>query len=127
MHPDLKEIEEAAAGLLFISESDHPLETVELKGTGVEEELRSIAGKPAMDFEKITLEHFFRNMTKVYPGESKEQAGRARRFSQLQHLLKNRLKNVMVYRIGSIQVDAFIIGQLNDGKYGGLRTKLVET
>jgi hypothetical protein len=45
----------------------------------------------------------------------------------LQELLKQKLKDVQVYRIGSIQIDVFIIGQMKDGGYGGLRTKVVET
>ena len=36
-------------------------------------------------------------------------------------------KGVLVYRIGEVRVDAFIIGKLPDGFYGGLRTKVVET
>ena len=74
-----------------------------------------------------TLDYFFRNMVKIYPGVAEEQQGKAQDFLKLRELLKLKLREVKVYRTGSIQIDAFIIGQLHDGSYGGLRTKLIET
>ena len=128
MNKDLQQIKEASNGLLFLSESDHPLEVVELKSNDIEKEIRQFALKPADTvIEKQTVDYFFRNMVKTYPGYSGEQLTTAQRFLKLQELLKQKLKDAQVYRIGTIQVDAFIIGQLHDGTFGGLRTKLIET
>ena len=80
-----------------------------------------------MPVETQTVDYFFRNMVKTYPGYSEEQQATAQRFLKLQELLRQKLKDAQVYRIGSIQIDAFIIGRLQDGSYGGLRTKLIET
>jgi hypothetical protein len=41
--------------------------------------------------------------------------------------LKENLSDIHVYRVGSIQIDAYIIGKLKSGKYAGLKTRLVET
>ena len=128
MHKDLQEIADAAEGLVFMSESDHPFEVVQLKSKKVEKEIKQLAQKSAdTTMETQTVDYFFRNMVKTYPGYSADQQETAERFLKLRELLKQKLKEVQVYRLGSIQVDAFIIGKLQDGSYGGLRTKLIET
>jgi len=128
MHKDLQEIVEASSGLLYISESDHPFDVVELKSNDVEKEIRQMAQKPGdTPLEKQTVDYFFRNMVKTYPGYSAEQQVTVQRFLKLQELIKQKLAGTQVYRIGSIQVDAFLIGKLQNGSYGGLRTKLIET
>ena len=128
VHKELLQIQEASNGLLFLSESDHPFEMVELKSNDIEKEVRQLALKPADSvIEKQTVDYFFRNMVKTYQGYSQEQLATAQKFLKLQELVKQKLKDAQVYRIGTIQVDAFIIGQLHDGTIGGLRTKLIET
>jgi hypothetical protein len=42
-------------------------------------------------------------------------------------VLKQELAGLKVYRVGSVQVDAYIIGKTADGKLGGLKTVLIET
>lgn len=127
MHPDLKKIEEAASGLLFLSESEYPFTIFQLEEGNVESRLRELSGKPDAKMETVTAEYFFRNMVKVYPGYSKEQTETARRFAELQNRIHEILTSPAVYRIGSVQVDVFITGKLSDGRYGGLRTMVVET
>jgi Nuclease A inhibitor-like protein len=128
MHKDLEQLAAASRGLLYISESDHPFEVVDLKSNDVEKEIRQLAQKPGDTIMQTqTVDYFFRNMVKTYPGYSEDQRNSAQRFLTLQELIKQKLSGVQVYRIGAIQVDAYIIGKLHDGKYGGLRTKLIET
>lgn len=79
------------------------------------------------EVEKLSLDHFFRNMTRTYPRSTQEELASAEKFQRLADLLKTRLEDVSVYRIGKIQVKAFIIGRLDDGNYAGLSTSLVET
>lgn len=127
MNPILTDIKKASDGLLFISESEHPLEKITfLKPAGaVADYLKSISDKnnntPA---ETQTLEYFFRNMTRVNEGDDK---ATAERFKALETILKQKLKNIQVYRIGSVEVQAFIVGELPDGSYAGLKTLLIET
>jgi hypothetical protein len=45
----------------------------------------------------------------------------------LQQVLEEELTDICVYRIGSIQIDAFILEKLKNGNYGGLHTKAIET
>jgi hypothetical protein len=128
MNTQLDQIQKAAEGLLFMSESDYPFEAVQftLNSSTLEQQLQAIAQKE-LPIEQQSLEYFFRNAIKEYPEANEPQKQTARRFQTLQELLKSELKGAQVYRIGEIQIDAFIIGQLKDGTYGGLRTKLIET
>jgi hypothetical protein len=129
MNIAIQEIQEAAAGLMFISESDFPFEAIHLAPrSSIETELLQLVNKPAGTVvEKTTLDYFFRNMTRIDPNASSQQQSTARRFKQLHEILKTKLTDVQVWRIGTIQIDAFIIGRLSDGSYAGLRTKLIET
>src|SRR5215218_9347349 len=122
MNKDLQQIQEASAGLLFISESDQPFEVVGFKSNEIESEIRKAVQKPAATpIEEQAVDYFFRNMVKTYPGYSREQEATALRFLKLKELLRQKLNDPRVYRIGSIQVDAFILGKLQDGTIGGLR------
>lgn len=128
MNPQLENLQKASDGLLFMSESDYPFEVVafSLENNTIDEQLQTIAQKN-QPVEHQSLEYFFRNAIKEYPGASESQKESAHQFQALQEALKNELKDVQVYRLGQVQIDAFIIGQLKDGSYGGLRTKLIET
>lgn len=128
MNPIITEIKNAADGLMFISESDNPFEVISFDkpGSKVADHLKTLVKiAPDADPEIQTPEYFFRNMTRVNDGGDNKIS--AERFKALQSLLQHKLKNVQVYRFGTVQVHAFIIGELPDGSYDGLRTLLIET
>jgi hypothetical protein len=128
MHSQLQSIKEASEGLLFMSESDHPFEVIhfELANNTIEQHIQALAKKDN-PIEQQSLDYFFRNAIKVYPEADETQKQMAQRYQSLQSLLQTSLKDVLVYRIGTVNIDAFIIGRLPDGTYGGLQTKLIET
>ncbi|HVG41788.1 MAG TPA: nuclease A inhibitor family protein [Chitinophagaceae bacterium] len=129
MHPDLQLIKEASDGLLYVSESDYPFEAVEFgEFTSIEEKIIEITGQdPKVPVEKVTLEYFLRHMTRVDAEGPENQRQTAQRFIHLQQLLLQKLKDVVVYRLGTVQVDVFIMGRSTDNHYIGLRTKSIET
>jgi hypothetical protein len=130
MRPDLQRIQDAADGLLFMSESDHPLQVVQLDqpSASLEEVLLRFSEKePGNPIEKQDLDYFFRNATRIDPMATPMQQETTRRFLHLVKVLKEELSDIHVYRIGEVEIDAFIIGRLRDGVYAGLRTKLIET
>jgi len=51
----------------------------------------------------------------------------AKRFQNLVSILKQNLSQLQVYRVGSIDIDAYIVGVTDGGEWAGLSTKLVET
>jgi hypothetical protein len=73
------------------------------------------------------LSYFFRNHTRQDPTFSAEKNGTARQFEHLQAVLEQDLKEVKVYRIGEIRVQAFILGRDPEGHLSGLKTTQIET
>lgn len=129
MCPQLQVLEKASEGLYYLSETDAPFYIVEMSNnTDPQEAAVKLVGKDKnAPVEIVTLEYFFRNAVAVYPDATSEQQQKAQRFAALQTLLHKHLNDVNVYRIGSVQVEAYILGRLPDGTLAGLRTYLVET
>jgi hypothetical protein len=42
-------------------------------------------------------------------------------------IVKQNLSQLQVYRVGSIDIDAYIVGVTDGGEWAGLSTKVVET
>jgi hypothetical protein len=130
MHPDLQRLSDAASSLLYMSETDAPLEVIEQQtpSTSAEEWVRKLsAANAGSPIETLEVDYFFRNQVRVDETSRAEERARAARFEALVALIHETLSAPRVYRTGSVQVDAFIIGTLQDGSLGGLRTWLVET
>ena len=132
MENTLEKLKQAAQGLFFMSESDHPFETVGFKpekpDATVEESLLKYLGlPPETAVEKQELTYFLRNQTRDLPEHGAEEKARAQKFRELEALLKKEIPDIAVYRIGQVQIDAYLLGKLPDGSMGGLKTKQVET
>ncbi|KAA3440347.1 nuclease A inhibitor family protein [Rufibacter hautae] len=126
----LQELEQAAQGLLFISESESPLEPFTLPaGTSAQTpaDFLHALGKPDQPVEEVTLAYFFRNMVRTSPEQDLAQQATAQRFMALQGWLETHLQKVRVYRVGQVQVQAYTLGKTPDGLWLGLKTTLVET
>jgi hypothetical protein len=125
-------ITDAAAGLLMISESDSPLEAFHLadpnQAASVSQKLLNHLDRPAgTAVEEQALAYFLRHHTRESPDYTAAKNETARRFQHLEAVLKQELKEVKVYRIGAIQVQAFILGWDSAGQLSGLKTTLTET
>lgn len=120
-------LENAAGGLLMMSESDHPFTYFNAEADHIDENLvLSLAGKPAGTFiEKITIDHLLRNMANPLSGSVDRET--AQKFINLSDTLKQELTELVVYRIGEIRIEVLIIGLTADGKVAGMRTVLIET
>jgi Nuclease A inhibitor-like protein len=122
----------AAAGLLVMSESDYPLEFFALEEPAnaqppVAVLLRQL-GKPAgTPVEQQALSYFLRNLTRESADYTPERNETARRFQHLQAVLNQELQEVSVYRIGQVQIQAFILGRDAEGFWSGLKTTQIET
>jgi Nuclease A inhibitor-like protein len=126
----MAEIEEAAAGLLFMSEADYPLEPLRMEGAGEPDpgRLRELAGRAAdAPVEVRSLEEFFRPATSEQPWKAGAELASARRFQNLARTLRENLADVRVYRIGEVNMPVYIIGKSSSGSWLGLSTRVVET
>lgn len=106
MNPLLTDLTTAAAGLLVISESEAPLQPIELPaGTGLEATLRALAGQPATAPVEIRDAFaFLDHQARLYGSEPA-----AERIRALAHLLHASLPGLRLYRCGAVQVHAFLL------------------
>ncbi|WP_437726712.1 nuclease A inhibitor family protein [Sorangium sp. So ce861] len=125
----LASLGEAAQHLLFPSESDHPLEPFRSRGDASSPTaLRAAEGLAAeTPVEVTTLDDFFAPVLDP-PAEAGEAAqADAGRYRQLADLLERHLADLRVYRVGRVDIDAYVVGRHPSGAWLGLKTRVVET
>ena len=126
----IAELEKAAEGLLFMSESDYPFETVYWKELPEmsPEFLLSVAGlSNDVPVETVSVDHFFRIATSEESWRSEESRREAKKYQNLVRILKDNLDELKVYRLGSINIPVYIVGRSKTGNWLGISTRVVET
>lgn len=122
-------LKQSSAGLLMTSESEYPFEVINWGGKCelTTQKILQITNHPQdSSVEEVELEHFFRNIAFVQDWHDHHQKQEVRRFQTLLNVLKENLKHLKVYRIGSTSVNVYIIGESEDNLIG-LSTKVIET
>lgn len=124
------QLQQLTKGLVFMSESEAPLEPVsypaptgELTDAAVLKLLKEPT-KAKVETQELTL--FLRNHTadQGVLGDPTQ----ANRFKALQMFMKQDLQDTKVYRIGTgPQVQVYALGKTEDGKLAGFKTVLTET
>jgi hypothetical protein len=121
----------ASEGLLYPSESDYPFQYVEWNTGGkrlTKKLIRQLTHQQeTAPVKSLSLDDFFRNVTEIKDWYGEEEKADAERFSQLKEILQNNLANIRVFKVGKIEIEAYIVGKTRDGKCAGLSTKVVET
>ncbi len=125
----MKRLAEAADGLLFSSESDYPLEPFvwDRPEPFAPALLHELAGLPAdAPVQQVSLDDFFAPMLSTASGtpQARKRASRTRR---LLKTLRATLRDITVYKLGSVEMPAFVVGTREDGAVAGLRTTVVES
>jgi histidine triad (HIT) family protein len=126
----LEQLRTLTKSLFFMSESDAPLEPVSYAipdGKFTNASLLKLLGQPAdTPVETLELTVFLRNHTADNGVLGNVEL--ANRFKALQMFMKQELQETKVYRVGKgPQVQAFALGQTEDGKLAGFKTVLTET
>ncbi len=123
---------DAAAGLLYTSESDYPFEpftfangsAADLTPSGF---LARLGLPDATLIEEWTLDRFFaRHIEQASAADAHAQALRPR-YEALKRAIVSALRDVRVFRVGEIQVRCYVAGLDADGHVSGLATTAVET
>jgi len=144
------ELEKAAAGLLFTSESDYPFRfftlpavsdtakaaptAIELLGSfGLSQELMDELKVP-MDtvIEERTFAGFFPSLDDLarMNGTNRDDPAtvlESKRWRKLESVLHRRLHHVTVFRVGRVEIRCYIAGRDENGDLAGLVTTAVET
>jgi hypothetical protein len=66
-------------------------------------------------------------LTKIQDWFGEEETATAQKFSALEKLLLENLKDLKVFKIGEIELDIYFVGLDKQGKLAGVKTKAVET
>jgi Nuclease A inhibitor-like protein len=120
-----------AEGLTWMSESDYPFEVSQLPDRANPlntEELLQLTGHDAdAPVEEISIKNFFAPV--IQPQDWHEEADKQRmqRFQTLLQWIEQHLSDVKVYRVGTIEIDVYIIGKTESGAWISLSTKAIET
>jgi hypothetical protein len=128
--PIAAQLQEASNGLLFLSETDAPFEVIscQIQGELTPAKLLQLMNHPPdAPVEVVSVDEFFAIATQEEDWHDKEERETVKRFQSLVSVLKQNLSNIQVYRVGSVSIDAYIVGVTDGGDWAGLSTKLVET
>src|SRR5918911_2610303 len=114
----LEELERAVKGLLFMSESDYPFQTLFWKDDVelTDAYLRRLAGvDESAPIKTEALEQFFRAAASEPEWKGPEELALARRYQALVAWLKENLDNPQVYRVGQINIQVYVVGKTRTG------------
>ncbi|MBV6627331.1 MAG: nuclease A inhibitor family protein [Rivularia sp. (in: Bacteria)] len=127
-----KKIKSLSQDLVWMSESDYPFDTF----TWSNQELEEVNTKNLLEktnhsldapVKVIDMEKFFQRATVEKDWYDSEEKETAQKYQALVETLKQNLDNIQVYKIGDVEIDVYIVGQLKTGDWLGLSTKAVET
>ena len=124
------QLQKASNGLLFLSETDAPFEVVHWSAQGEltpAQVLQLTEHPPDAPVELRTVDQFFAIATAEEDWHDQDERETVQRFQNLVSILKQNLSQLQVYRVGSIDIDAYVVGVTPSGEWAGLATKLVET
>ncbi len=123
------QIKSAAEGLVYISETDSPIELFVLPTASeeaCENKVSRFKKSLGSQIEEISVEDFFRRLVTDREWHTEQQRQDVKRFRRLKGLLEN-LRDLRVFKVGRIRVDIYVVGIDPNGEITGIRTTAVET
>ena len=127
----LPELESACENLLWRSEADYPFEVVVLLL-----DQQSFTVKTLLDngdypdntpVTVVSLDDFFKQALVERAWFDSRELKRVERYRNLRDLLETTLENLQVYRIGTVDIDVYLLGGTEDNQMMGVKTQTVET
>jgi len=110
----MERLSEAAAGLLYMSESDYPFELIQWDGPTEPSAdfLRNVAGEAKdCQIQKLEVEQFLSSG----------------RYQKLLSALQHELSDLRAFKVGRINMPVYIVGRSREGSWLGVATRVVET
>lgn len=123
-------LEKLSDNLLWMSESDYPFQVFLWENTEIiiPEQIKKITNSAEQAaIEIISVNDFFEPALKLRSYQNAGDRTKIRKYQNLVNFLKTNLKDIKVYRIGSIEIDVYIIGKTESGNLAVLATKVIET
>ncbi|OUL24022.1 nuclease [Nostoc sp. RF31YmG] len=126
----VEQLKLASDGLLMMSESEYPFEVFlweDVAHITPQEVLRRTGHAPDSPTQTISVDNFFSAATTEEDWHGDEEKEMVAKFKALVQTIKLNLANPIVYRLGKVEIDVYIIGETPNGSLAGLSTKVVET
>jgi Nuclease A inhibitor-like protein len=128
----VEQVAAAVAALSWMSETDAPFEVLHWTGTTPDnlppEQVCAQANLPLeTPLETLALEEFLAPATQAQPWHTVEEASMTSQFQALQDLLEQHLTQIQVYRLGTTELEIYIVGQIQGSDWLVLHTTAVET
>jgi predicted peptidase len=126
----LSTLQQAAADLTWMSESDYPFEGFCWEdGCGCDDrKLLQLAQEPEdAPLETVDLDSFFEVATQPQDWHGEAESETVQKYQTLVSLIKQHLSKPKVYRVGSMEVRIYVVGQTPNGNLVGLKTTAIET
>jgi Nuclease A inhibitor-like protein len=125
-------LKEASEGLLFMSESDYPWEVFHWKSDPQQDIIPEFILERtgyALDtpVEVVDFDSFFAIATTEQNWHNQDDRETVKRYQNLVKILKDNLTQIQVIRVGTINIDVYIVGKTANGELAGIATKVVET
>ena len=125
----INQLNQTSEGLLWLSESDYPFETVYWENIDdINAKLLELTDcTPETKIEIRELDSFFKRITEEKEWYDDEEMAECKRYQTLVNLLKTHLSDIKVYRVGETEINVYILGKTKSGALAGLSTISVET
>ncbi len=123
-----EQIKKASEGLFYISETDAeilPFVGEEAEAVNAETILKQTKSDAAV--EERDFEDFFKRLTGLQEWFGEEEIANANKFANLKDLLQENLKDIKIFKVGSIELDIYMVGLDTEKVLTGIQTKAVET
>jgi hypothetical protein len=120
-------LQQATTNLVWTSESDYPFEVVtwsknnELNPTAL---FNLSADTP---IETTTLQDFFKSALKTEDWYDREELSIVHRYQKLVDTIASTLSDIVVFRVGEVEITVYIVGKTLDLDLVGLKTQVIET
>ena len=125
-----EEVKRLSGGLYYISETDaeiSPFVGEKAEAVTSEEILRQTKSPADTPVEERDFAEIFARLTKLQDWFGDEEKKNAARFSKLKDFLEQNLKELKVFKVGTIQLKVYFVGLDAEGILVGIPTEAVET
>ena len=127
-----EQIEALTADLMYPSESDEKIAFFEMELSTTQKlsiaDFRMFNGiKPETVITEISMDDFFKPLIKVEDWFGEEEKKWAEDSMKLKTLLSEKAKDFQIFKVGSVEIDVFVFGKVEECLWMGLKTKVIET
>lgn len=126
----IEQINKLCENLFYMSETDAavlPFAGEKTETVTAGEVLKQTGTAADSPVEEKAFSDFFARLTKIQDWYGDEEKATVQKYADLRDFLEKNLKDLKIFRIGSIQIDIYMVGLDAEGKLMGAQTKAVET